>query len=677
MKWISLIALLMCVGCFPTKHEKNHLKHATNPYLQSLSQSPVWWYAWDKLPLKRAKEQDKLIFLSIGFSTCASCQKMRDEVYNNDKVAESLNKNYISIIIDKETRPDLDAYFLNMQSMIMKFGAWPINMILTPDLKPVFATTLLDNSSFLKVVNTSAKAWSDERHKILQGITQYDVQSAIQESKHPFYEKDFSLIQDYYARYTHQFDSLFGGRGVGNNFNNKFPVNSDMRLLLQHHLKTKENQPLQMVEKTLISIAQSALMDQLQGGFHRYSSSRDWNTPNYEKTLMDQASFLHAYVDIYSFNKKEFYRKTLEKLVKFLANVMQSPQGGFYAAMDSKLAGKDGFGFTWIHPEIVSSLTPAEMKLFNQTYFLNTPHQRFQKRSSLRRKTTFFKKGIEDVEDKLLQVREKRGEVFIDKKILTAENSYTLSGLSRLYRLWPSKGFYKIIEKNLTFLLNQHRTWRGELYRWSLNSKAHDLATLDDYAFLIDALIEFYQISFDESYIKLAKEMQDKQNDLFLNAETGAFRYSSSSENFLKELYLYRDQTQPSGQSMTFWNLYRLARFFHQPSYETQAKKLIDSYPDLLKLDPLAFPHLLLALNHQLKEPLVLSIKGQQEDCKEKSLEAFSSAANSLLVKCQNSRTELPKNEALEKVTHQLAFQACEKRSCFPPSEEIQKALKN
>lgn len=669
------LACLLLASCTKTIHQENHLINEKSAYLTESANDEIWWYPWGERPLKYSKEKDRLIFLSIGYASCFACEKMHKLVYSDKEAAKFLNENFVSIKVDREERPDLDAYFLNMQSLIMRFGAWPINMILTPDLKPVYATTLLDKKSFLKILETSAKAWKDERTKILQGTTNYEVQAAVQESNHPYFEKNMDLIKDFYARYTHRFDTAYGGKRTGNNFNTKFPVNDEMRLLLRYHLRTKDEQPRKMVEKTMATIVKSALLDQFQGGFHRYSTTRDWNSPNYEKILKDQASFIHGLIDIYQFKKEEIYHTALEKTVGFLLNDFQGPRGGFYSSIGAGLNGEEGALYTWNPDEIRKNLSSKDQKLFNEVYGFSGVQRKYKMRRSIKRKTTFTKPGIEEVEKKLIEVRNSRGTPLVDKKIVTADNAYLISALARLQRIWPSESFYQVIKKNLDFILTQHTTVQGKLLRRSIAGHTSYDAIVDDFAFLIDALIEFYQAGFEEKYLVLANEFQKKQNELFWNSGKGLFEYTRSPEKFLKEQFHFIDQTHPSAMSMSYWNLIRLSRYFSSIEYEEQAQKVIDSYPDLLKTDPLSYSHLLLALDFQLGKPQNFVMVGNQKECVELSKKGFDGVNPYILFSCHDRQKQIPVHSGKKKIQGKLTYYVCDTRSCQPPTTDYDQAV--
>lgn len=681
MKWLTLLhCFFLVIGCNVEKHEKNHLQKNDSSYLRQSLDDKIWWYHWGTPALTYARDKDQLIFLSIGYSSCFACEKMQKTVYIDNEVQEVLNESFVSIKVDREDRPDLDAYFLNMQSLIMGFGAWPINMILTPDLKPVFATTLMDKNSFKKILQTSAETWKNSRSKILQGTTRYEVRAAVQPNTISYYEKDKSLINDFYARYTHRFDPIYGGKSTGRNFNIKFPVNNEMRLLLRYYLHSQNKQPqqsqqaLKMVNKTMAIMAKSALFDHIAGGVHRYSTSRDWNSPNYEKMLYDQASFVNSLHAIYKIKKNELYRISLEKMIGFLFNEMASPLGGFYSSFSASLNGVEGSFYTWKPSEMQKALTDEEWKQFSQFYAFTAPQKKYNMKRGLVRKTSFNNESLQTIEDKVKEYRKKRGSLSKDKKVITADSAYVLSALSKLYRTWPSADFYQKIKTNLDYITQQHTSLTGQLFRRSLHGQVAEPAVLDDYAYLIDALIEFYQTEFDEQYLQLAYELQQQQNKLFYDSKTKLFRYSTSPLSLLQDQFLFIDQTRPSGMALTFYNLLRLARYFVKIDWETKANELIDAYPDQLRNDPISYSSLLLALDFQISNSKNFIIVGSKQDCSRFAKEGFNDFNPYILFSCVSKTTKIPLHQNKKRLNSQVSFYVCDSHSCMPPTTDYQQS---
>ncbi len=674
MQWILLVFLASMAACDWPSY-RSGLEGERSLFLQASQEDAILWRPWAPEVIAEARKKDRLIFLSIGYASCFACEEMQTEVYSQSDIADLLNASFVSIKVDRDERPDVDLQFLNMQSLIMGFGAWPINMILTPDLQPVFATTRTKKAELLQILLKSKNAWNNERQEILTGVKKYQQHSAVQESNHPPFEKDQSLIKDFYARYTHQFDTLYGGKAVGGRFQTKFPVNDDMRLLLRYYRQTKEPQALKMVEKTMSTVAKSAMFDHLSGGFHRYSSSRDWNTPNYEKTLIDQASFLNAYIDLYSAKPNDLYRKTMEKTVAFLLSTLQADKGGFYNSQSSNIGKQEGLFYTWQPHEVQAALKPNEWQVFNEFYSFSTPMRRFQNRRGLRKKTSFQRDDIENVEEVLHRKRLERGFPTIDTKVVTADSAAALSALARLQRLWPSDSFYKVIQSNMDKLVRQHRSFDGDLYRRSIGGEVKHQGILDDYAFLIDALIELYQSHFDEKYLVLANELQKRQIQNFWNPKKKLFAFNLVTDPFIAEQFSFNDQTRVSGQAMSYWNLIRLTGYFANRDYQQKAQQLLDSYPDLLKTDPLSYPSLLLGLDFTIAGGKHIIVVGDKNDCREQATQAFKGLSPYVLWSCIHSKSQVPLHVDKPSLPGKTTFYVCSAKTCEAPSADWNDAL--
>lgn len=667
--WWLFFTLSFITSCTP-KHETNHLNKERSLYLRNSKSDAIWWYPWGQQPLNYAKKNSRLIFLSIGYASCFACEKMHTEIYSDSTVSKKLNDHFVSIQIDREERPDLDAHFLNLQTAIMKFGAWPINIILTPDLKPVYATTYIKKHDFLKLLSQVQQAWQKNPNKIINDSSAFLKKIKPIEEQESEFSKDKELIKDFYARYTHRFDTLYGGIRTGRNFFPKFPVSDDMRLLLRYHLQTGDPQPLKMVKKTLATIAKSAMFDQLEGGFHRYSSSRDWNTPNFEKMLIDQAGFINAYTELNLFKENNLYSHTLEKTVNFLLKNFSNPLGGFYSSQSGSLLQQNGRYYTWQFHEIQSALSKELQKTFNEYFSLTAPQTQYQQRRSLRSKTSFRRPDLSLVTEALTQSKYKSQKPVIDKKVVTSTNAYFLSSLIKLAKTWPSDEFESVIQKNLDFLLRQHRTVNGNLLRRSINGETKFQAILDDYAYLIDALIEFYQLSHQEKYLIKARQLQTKQDQYFYNQNKNLYRYNILSPELPEDQFLFKDQAQPSGQSMTFWNLIRLSRYFYNSEMEDKAIKMLEAYPDQLKNDPLSYASLLIALDFEISNPKNLIISSSKKDCKQYAKKWFNRFFPYALISCADKYSKIPLHKNKEK-TSQTLFYLCDRNSCLPPIDSF------
>ena len=676
MRLIFFLSLLILSHC-SQKHEENHLKTEKSSYLQQHAQQKIWWYPWNNSALNYSKKNQKLIFLSIGYSSCHWCHVMEKKVFAHDDVADKLNKYYVSIKVDREERPDLDSYFLKAQTIINKRSGWPITLILTPDLQPVFGASFVPKKEFLYILEEVNNAWVNQKDKLIERGEKVNEWLNTKPKTELSYEKDKELLQTFYNHYTHLFDPLFGGKKIGPHFAPKFPINDDLRLLLRYYFHKKEKQALKMVKLTLKTIAKSALFDHLDGGFHRYSIDRKWQTPHFEKMLYDQASFINAYIELYQINPDPLLKSTIQKTITYLLNDLQRPKGGFYSSQDADVNGQEGLYQTWQEHEIQSSLTKDEFKTFNDYFSLSPQNKNLHLRRTLFRKSSFVNLKTEHITEKLKKARRKRTLPKTDQKIITSWNGLILSSLSKVARIWPSKDLTEILKKNFDYIIKQHMRFNGELVRSSMDGHISYNGILDDYAFFIDALIEFYQTSFDEKYLLLAKTLQDKQNDLFYDKENGNFFLTTDSLSIIKNYKSFEDQTRPTGQAISYWNLLRLSHFFANEHYSKMASDLIESYPDGLKQVPHAFSSLLINLDFALSNNKELIIAGTQEDCLKASQEIFQGFFPYVIFGCNKNGSRIPLLQKKQRIENKTTYYVCEKGLCKTPTSSFSEAKKS
>jgi uncharacterized protein len=676
-KKLFLLFIFLFASCSP-KLNQNNLKNQRSLFLKKSRLDKIYWQTWSQELLDKIKTQNKLIFLTIGYGNCFACDKMHKETFAKQDVADILNKNFISIKVDRDEHPDVDIHFLNLQTAIMKFGAWPINLILTPDLKPVFAMTFMSQREFTQLLNQVQIAWKSEPNKIKQQINQFLSQLKPVDNKSIQFNTDESLNDDFYKTYLARFDPIYGGIAVGSNFEPKFPNNEDLRLLIRYQFKNKNSKALEMVKKTVTAIANSALIDQIDGGIHRYSTSRDWSSPNFEKQLIDQASFLNMLNDLNAIEPNSQISYCINNLVNFLINKFHNPRGGFFTSQSSSLNETDGFYFTWQEHEIQSSMKPNYFSQFQKYFKLHAPQPQYQQRRSLSLKTFENNQDIEpilEVRNILQKSNHKKIKPEIDEKIITSQSAFALSALIKTAKILPSPNYIKIIEENLNALIQQNRHINGKLYRQSIGGETKHEAILDDYAFLVDSLIEFYQLTFEEKYLHLAVDIQEKQNNIFFNSAKNLYSFNADSKKYFDAQFIFKDLPYPSGQSISYWNLVRLSYYFPNKNFKKMAKNLVKSYPDQLKTDPLSFAHLLQAIDFETSNPQNIIIKGSQIDCQKESQIIYKKYFPYLLVSCAQPSSRLTIHK--DQKNSQKGFVVCNSNSCLPEFDSIEDALKS
>jgi len=453
---------------------KNNLENASSPYLQQHKENPIHWQEWNEETLKHAKEQNKLILVSIGYATCHWCHVMAKEAFSDQKVADFLNEEFVSIKVDREQRPDLDEYFMAFAQETIGHGGWPLNVVLTPQGKPFFAGTYFPVKpkqgipGFLSAMK-KVKKWAGE-HK--DEVTLFSFKQNTQEFVEE--KKLFDLLK-------RGFDDQYGGFG----FETKFPPTSTILFLLSWYEETKDAHLIPMITKTLNEMMNNGLHDHLQGGFFRYAVDRQWQIPHFEKMLYDQAMHLWVYSWAYHILGIEEYKTITKKLIQCLQQSFANEQGLFYSALDADTNHQEGETYLWEYAELQSLLNEEELKLFWEEYLVSKKGNFFGKnhliKSGNSTNTKSHQEQLATIEDKLLAYRKKREQPFVDKKVITSWNALLGVGLVQAARFCDLPEAKEMAETILSELEQKHSTENGFSHS-SLEGKRQSAEFLEDIA---------------------------------------------------------------------------------------------------------------------------------------------------------------------------------------------------
>lgn len=558
-----------------TCHKKpNSLIKEKSPYLLQHAYNPVNWYPWSEEAFEKAIEEDKPIFLSIGYSTCHWCHVMERESFEDDEIAEILNEHYISIKVDREERSDVDHLYMSFCQAITGHGGWPLSLILTPDKKPFFAGTYFPKESrqgmpgFKNILNKVSELWLNDREGVVlagEEVTQQVSGEILMGSPGEIPEEILDMAYEDLSKY---YDNSYGGFGGVP----KFPSPHNLFFLLRYGKtkqksgdKEKASRALIMVEKTLISMFKGGVFDHIGYGFCRYSTDHKWLVPHFEKMLYDNALLAIAYLETYLATGKDFYLDVAEKIFSFILRDMTSHEGAFYSAIDADSEGKEGLFYLWASKEVKDILGNDLGRIYCQLYDIkekgnfegkNIPNLIDKDIDSLNEKT---KQIVEYCRKKLYETRENRVHPFLDKKILTSWNSLMIAALAIGGRVAGKDKYTQAAEKAYLFLEKHLRREDGRLLVRYCDGEADYLAYLDDYAYLIWALIELYETTYKPVYLEKALNMTERMLSLFWDKKDGGFfMVGVDGEKLLaqsKEIY---DGALPSGNSVAAMNMMRL-----------------------------------------------------------------------------------------------------------------------
>lgn len=612
----------------------NHLKDQTSPYLLQHAENPVDWYPWCEEAFLRAKTEDKPIFLSIGYSTCHWCHVMAHESFEDQEIADILNRYFIAIKVDKEERPDIDNIYMTVCQAFTGSGGWPTTIFMTSEQKPFFAGTYFPKTSAygrigLKELLLQVKErWETNRERLLgsaEEITSILQKNMLQSSSLSENKGDGNsasaswMIEMAVTIFKESFDERFGGFGDAP----KFPTPHNLLFLMRYYEKSGDQDALKMAEKTLIQMYRGGIFDHIGGGFCRYSTDAYYLVPHFEKMLYDNALLLAAYCKAFQLTKKEIYLDVAQKTALFVLREMTSPEGGFYSAKDADSEGVEGKYYLFDPEEICKVLGEEEGQVFNSYYDI-TEYGNFEGKSipnllhhedeadELKKSGTVER--LDEYRAAVYEYRSRRYALHLDDKILTAWNSLMIAALCSLYRV-SGKHIYLEAAVQAWEFICQHLCEKDTLYVSWRNGQRGGKGFLDDYAFSVYALLALYEATLDASYLERAQVLCKKTiSDFYDRERRGFFLYGTEHEKLVlrpKETY---DGAVFSGNSAMAYNLVRLTYITGDEQLRQMAKAQLAFMGAAAADYPSGHAMFLLALLDDTDAPDQLTIVRKDED---------------------------------------------------------------
>ncbi len=611
-----------------TEHKHtNRLKNETSPYLLQHAHNPVDWYAWGPEALENAREQNKPILLSIGYSACHWCHVMERESFENEDIARLMNENFINIKVDREERPDLDQIYMNAVQMMTGHGGWPMTVFLTPEGVPFYGGTYFppedrhNMPGFPRVllgVSETYRARPDDVTKT--AVTMLGELRRLGSTQSAGDTLSATLLETAERAIARSYDPRHGGFGSAP----KFPAAMNLEFLLRRNHRAANPEILEMVENTCRKMAEGGLYDQLGGGFHRYSTDPKWLVPHFEKMLYDNALLSRLYLHVYQQTGDGVYRRIAEETLDYVVREMTDAGGGFYSTQDADSEGHEGKFFVWTAAEIENILGKEDARLFS-SYFDVTPSGNFEGKNILNVKATAddvakaagvtpdeLHESLARSKAKLFAEREKRIKPDRDEKILTAWNGLMLASFAEAAAILDRSDYLAVAEKNAGFVLDKLRR-DGLLLRTYKDGEAKLNAYLEDYAFFADGLIALYQASGELRWLQAAVEVTNTMIDEFWDAEEGGFFYTGKShEELIVRSKDYFDNATPSGNSVAAEVLLGLAMLAGDETYQRKAVTLLRIISGYLQRFASAFGRALGALDFYLSTPKEIAIVGER-----------------------------------------------------------------
>jgi uncharacterized protein YyaL (SSP411 family) len=603
----------------------NHLAHETSPYLRQHAHNPVDWYPWGPEALARARQLDRPIFLSIGYSACHWCHVMEHESFENEEIARTLNEHFVSVKVDREERPDLDQIYMASVQMLTGQGGWPMSVFLTPELKPFTGGTYFPpedrygRPGFRRILLMLADAWKARRGEVeraaaeitghLQGMGQLQPGDG---------GLSADLLRGAVAALGRAFDRTYGGFGPAP----KFPHPMDLRVLLRAWRRFGDENALHMARHTLDQMAMGGIYDHLGGGFARYSTDARWLVPHFEKMLYDNALLAVCYLEAFQATGEPLYRDVVEETLGWVAREMTSPEGPFYSTLDADSEGVEGKFYAWTEEEIARVLGPRDAPLFASVYGVepggnwHDPHGHGPARANiLHRAKTFAQSAalhhmpepalrdfLAGARAKLFEARGRRVPPGKDDKALAAWNGLMITAYATAAQVLDRPDYAAAAARAADFLLTRLRGPGGKLLRtWSAGSPAKLNAYLEDYAYLLEGLVALYEATFEPRWVASALGVAGVMVEQFWDPQGGGFFFTGRDHEALiargKDPH---DNATPSGNAVAVTALLRLVKLTGRADLQDKAEATLRLYQGLLAAHPGAAGQILLALDFYL-----------------------------------------------------------------------------
>jgi len=662
----------------------NNLINASSPYLLQHAYNPVEWYEWGEEALLKAKQENKLILVSIGYSACHWCHVMERESFELQEVAEVMNKHFVCIKVDREERPDIDQIYMMAVQLMTGSGGWPLNCICLPDQRPIYGGTYFKKDDWTNILINVADLWENEPEKAEQyaerltdGIRSAEkVIPNIQTQ--PYNAED---LKDIVIPWKGTFDLSDGGY----NRAPKFPLPNNWQFLLRYgHLMN--NQVIQGAALTTLErMALGGIYDQLGGGFARYSVDAQWHVPHFEKMLYDNAQLVSLYTEAYQYSGNVIFKEVAEETIQWLERDMTSPEGLFYSALDADSEGIEGKYYVWDLQEFEQIL--VEDAALMADYFTVTTAGNWEEEETnilLRRKTAADYAELNGIpleelhvkislaKEKLLEVRQKRIKPGLDDKCLTAWNAMMIKALAESTSVFENESYYLSAKMAADFILSDLTTEKGGLYRNYKNGKASITAFLDDYAFFIAALIALYEVDFDENWLSEAKKLTEYVLTNFRDLDSPMLFYTAANgEKLIARKHEIMDNVIPSANSVMAQNLKHLGLLFDEIRFLDKAEAMLAAVFPQIKTYGSAYSNWAIQLLNEVCGINEIALTGDSALKMRKEL-SKSYIPNKIILAGTNSSLPLLK----DKQSIETKIYICRNKSCQLPVTTVEEALK-
>ncbi|MDQ4140075.1 MAG: thioredoxin domain-containing protein [Bacteroidota bacterium] len=577
----------------------NRLLNESSPYLLQHAYNPVDWYPWGEEALRKARDEQKPIIVSIGYAACHWCHVMEHQSFEHEGIAQLMNKHFVCIKVDREERPDVDQIYMDALHAMGLQGGWPLNVFLNLEAKPFYGGTYFPPQNWAQLLQNIAKAYNENREELDQSAEQFahhlnisDLQKyGIQQANSEFTDRDFRLL---YHNFSLRFEKERGGMGQAP----KFPMPVNYLFLLRYYQYANHTAALDHVNLTLREMAFGGIYDQAGGGFARYSVDSEWLVPHFEKMLYDNGQLISLYAEAYQVTKNPLYKEVVYETIAFVERELMSPEGGFFSSLDADSEGEEGKFYVFTKEEL-QEIIGAEEPLFSAYYNVRAEGNWEHNQNILHRRQTdeafaaahqldlpVLKELVKGWKEKIMQARSKRVRPGLDDKILTSWNALMLIGLADAYYVFQDKRFRQLALQNANFLRQNMKNGQ-KLFRNYKNGKATIDAFLEDYALLIQAFMRLYEITFDESWLNEAHQLTKYTLSNFYDETESLFFYTDKEgEKLIARKKEIMDNVIPASNSVMASNLHFLSLYFDQQKYAEISEAMLSQVKQLLVKQP-------------------------------------------------------------------------------------------
>jgi len=669
----------------------NNLIKESSPYLLQHAHNPVNWEAWNPEVLQRAKEQQKLILISIGYAACHWCHVMEHECFEDEDVAETMNTNFINIKVDREERPDIDHIYMDALQMMTGSGGWPLNILALPDGRPFWGATFVKKREWIQVLNQLQQLYIDDPKKIIgyannmaQGLK--EINAIVSEKNDSSISiEDLKHIVENWSTY---FDTFLGGYKRAPKF--MMPVNYNF--LLDFGYSLKDSNVEEYVQTTLTRMAWGGIFDHVGGGFSRYSVDTKWHVPHFEKMLYDNGLLISLYSKAYAATKNKLYKKVVQQSISFIREELLDSNHGFYSSLDAdslteKGTLEEGAFYVWKESQL-RQILKEDYPLFRNFFNINSYGFWEEEKyvlirdgeiSEIAKNNGISEEYLEERILKSLQVlkkeREKRNKPRLDDKILTSWNGLALKGLTDAYRYLGKEEYKNVAIKNANFILSNLSNSQGGLYHNHKNGKSSIQGFLEDYASVIEGLLGLYEVTFDKKWLDQSVSLTKYVLDNFTDTSTGLFFFTCNKdkEALIRQTIEVADNVIPSSNSIMAHNLFKLSKYYPEQHYTIRLQQIMQTMNKTIIESPqnhANWLHLLLLMKQKFYE---VAIIGENfESIGEKLIQTYMPNVIFAASKEKDNGLLILKNRFIKNKT---LIYVCEDGSCQLPVENQLDAL--